>query len=113
MDGALLLAPMLLSATSALAGIAKMPAPAGTRKSIVDFGAPEFLSRLVARLLTLVELTCATALLPAPPAVWAAAGTLALLLLFIAAIGIGMARCRLPECHCFGQLHSTPVGWNT
>src|ERR1700691_1053632 len=113
MDGVLLLARMLLSATFALAGIAKMADPAGTRKSIVDFGAPEFLSRLVARLLPLVELTCAIALLPAASAVWAAAGTLALLLLFIAAIGIGMARGRRPECHCFGQLHSTPVGWNT
>ena len=34
-------------------------------------------------------------------------------MLFIGAIGINLARGRRPDCHCFGQLHASPVGWKT
>jgi peroxiredoxin len=40
-------------------------------------------------------------------------GALALLLLFIAGIGINLARGRQPDCHCFGQIHSAPASWST
>src|SRR5207247_2089163 len=30
-----------------------------------------------------------------------------------AAITINLARGRTPDCHCFGKLHSEPVGWTT
>jgi peroxiredoxin/uncharacterized membrane protein YphA (DoxX/SURF4 family) len=113
MDGVWLLVRLLLSATFAVAGITKATDPKGTRQSILDFGAPAALARPGARLLPLAELACAIALLPAASAVWGAAGTLALLLLFIAAIGISLARGRRPACHCFGQLHSAPIGWTT
>jgi|SRR5580658_161754 peroxiredoxin/uncharacterized membrane protein YphA (DoxX/SURF4 family) len=113
MDGVLLLVRLLLSGTFAVAGITKLTDPEGTRQSILDFGAAAFLARPVALLLPLAELACAIVLLPAASAVWGAAGTLALLLLFIAVIGISLARGRRPACHCFGQLHSTPVGWET
>ena len=36
-----------------------------------------------------------------------------LLLVFIAGIGANLARGRTPDCHCFGQLLSAPVGWST
>src|SRR5580658_4551217 len=113
MDGVLLLLRLLLSATFAVAGITKVTDPKGTRQSILDFGAPAWLASPVARLLPLAEVACALALLPAASAVWGAAGTLALLLIFIAAIGISIARGRRPACHCFGQLHSEPVGFAT
>jgi peroxiredoxin/uncharacterized membrane protein YphA (DoxX/SURF4 family) len=113
MDGVLLLLRLSLSATFAVAGFTKITDPKGTRQSILDFGAPPWLARPVARLLPLVELACAIALLPAASAVWGAAGTLTLLLIFIAAIGNSLARGRRPACHCFGQLHSEPVGWTT
>jgi thiol-disulfide isomerase/thioredoxin/uncharacterized membrane protein YphA (DoxX/SURF4 family) len=113
MVGVLLLVRLLLSVTFAVAGIAKLADPAGTRQSILDFGAPAFLARLGARLLPLVELACASALIPAATAVWGATGTVALLLLFIVVIGISLARGRRPQCHCFGQVHSEPVGWTT
>jgi len=32
---------------------------------------------------------------------------------FVAGIGINLARGRKPDCHCFGQLHSAPAGWKT
>jgi peroxiredoxin len=38
---------------------------------------------------------------------------LALLSVFVVGISINLARGRTPDCHCFGQLHSAPVGWNT
>jgi hypothetical protein len=37
---------------------------------------------------------------------------LALLVLFIVAIAVTLARGRKPDCHCFGQLHSKPIGWD-
>ena len=55
----------------------------------------------------------AVALLPAASAWWGALGALVLLLVFIAGIGANLARGRTPDCHCFGQLHSAPVGWST
>ncbi|MDX6381014.1 MAG: hypothetical protein QOI57_2038, partial [Rubrobacteraceae bacterium] len=30
-----------------------------------------------------------------------------------AGIALNLARGRKPDCHCFGQLHSAPAGWNT
>jgi peroxiredoxin len=40
-------------------------------------------------------------------------GALALLLLFAAGIAINLVHGRKPDCHCFGQLHSSPAGWST
>ncbi len=113
MDGVVLLLRLLLSATFAVAGFTKLTDPQGTRQSFVDFGAPASVAGFAARLLPIAELACAIALLPAASALWGAAGTLALLLLFIAAIGNSLARGHRPACHCFGQLHSKPVGWTT
>jgi methylamine dehydrogenase accessory protein MauD len=36
-----------------------------------------------------------------------------LLLAFIIGISINLARGEKPDCHCFGQLHSEPIGWQT
>ncbi len=113
MDSVSLGLRLLLSAAFALAGITKIADRRGTRQSILDFGAPAFVAGPAALLLPLAELACAIALLPATSAVWGATGTLVLLLLFIAAIAVSMARGRRPDCHCFGQLHSAPVGWTT
>ncbi len=38
---------------------------------------------------------------------------MALLALFIGGISINLARGRKPDCHCFGQLYSKPIGWST
>jgi thiol-disulfide isomerase/thioredoxin/uncharacterized membrane protein YphA (DoxX/SURF4 family) len=113
MDAVFLLIRLLLSGTFGIAGFSKVTDPAGTRQSILDFGAPAILARPMAWLLPLAELACAIALLPAATCVWGAAGALALLLVFIVAIALNLARGRRPDCHCFGQLHSAPVGWTT
>jgi thiol-disulfide isomerase/thioredoxin len=36
-----------------------------------------------------------------------------LLLVFVVGITYNLARGRTPDCHCFGQIHSAPAGWNT
>src|SRR5919202_2687653 len=80
---------------------------------MIDFGVPESLASPFGVLLPLVELAIAITLLPALTAWWGALGALALLLLFAAGIGANLARGRQPECHCFGQLYSSPAGPST
>jgi peroxiredoxin len=101
-----------LAGVFALAGLAKLLDRAGTRRSLVDFGLAEHLVPAAAIGLPFAELAVAIALLPSGTAVVGAAGAAALLLLFIAAIGASLLRGQRPDCHCFGQLHSEPIGWS-
>ncbi len=64
-------------------------------------------------LLPLAELAIAILLIPLATAWWGGLAALTVLLLFIAGIAVTMARGQAPDCHCFGQLHSEPVGWST
>ncbi|MDQ2740820.1 MAG: TlpA family protein disulfide reductase, partial [Chloroflexota bacterium] len=61
----------------------------------------------------LVEMVLALLLL-LPLTAWCGAlGAAALLALFLAGMGRSMIRGEAPDCHCFGQIHSEPVGWPT
>jgi peroxiredoxin len=80
---------------------------------MIDFGVPAAVATPLGVLLPLSELTVAAALVPASAAWWGALGALTLLLVFVAGISFNLARGRKPKCHCFGQLHSAPVGWKT
>ena len=60
-----------------------------------------------------VELLLAVLLLPGATARWAALGAALLFLAFIAGIGWNIAKDNHPDCHCFGQFHSSPAGWPT
>jgi peroxiredoxin len=64
-------------------------------------------------LLPLSELAVAATLIPASTAFWGALGALALLLVFVGAIGFNLVRGHKPDCRCFGQIHSAPAGWDT
>lgn len=108
----LLIARLLLAGVFAVAGGAKLADPAGSRKSMRDFGVPEALAGLAGVLLPLAELACAIALFPAASAWFGAAGILALLVIFIAGISLTLLRGRRPDCHCFGQMQSKPIGWD-
>jgi peroxiredoxin/uncharacterized membrane protein YphA (DoxX/SURF4 family) len=110
---ALLIARLSLALVLLVAGLAKLADRSGTRRAIADFGVPGWLATPLAILLPLAELGVGAALLPAVTAWWAALGALALFLLFIGAIGANLARGRRPDCRCFGQVHSSPVGWTT
>ncbi len=113
MSVVLLFARLLLAAIFGVAGLAKLADPAGSRKSMSDFGVPGRLAQPLGLLFPLAELVLAVALVPVASAWWGASGILALLLLFIAGISVNLVRGRRPDCHCFGQLHSSPIGWNT
>ena len=107
----LLAARVLLGCAFALAGATKLVDVPGSAKAIHDFGAPDWLSVPLARVLPLAELAIAVLLFAEPTAVWGAAGAGLLLLLFTAAISVNLARGRAPQCRCFGQLTSSPIGW--
>ena len=74
---------------------------------------PSSLATTLGILLPLSELAVAATLIPAATAWWGAIGALALLLVFVVGISINLARGRKPDCHCFGQLHSSPAGGKT
>jgi uncharacterized membrane protein YphA (DoxX/SURF4 family)/peroxiredoxin len=112
-DAALLIGRLFLAAVFALSGVAKLADQAGSRQAMIAFGLPRSLATPLGRLLPLAELAVAAALVPAVAAWWGALGALALLLAFVVGIGANLAQGRKPDCRCFGQLHSTPVGWKT
>jgi peroxiredoxin len=113
MDLALLGTRLLLAVVFLVAGLTKLADLAGTRQAVTDFGVPVKLASAFSIALPIAELVVALTLVPRPTAWWGAIGALALLLLFNGAIGYHVARGRTPACHCFGQLHSEPVGWST
>ncbi|HEU5374816.1 MAG TPA: MauE/DoxX family redox-associated membrane protein [Ktedonobacteraceae bacterium] len=110
---ALLLARLLLSVVFLIAGVAKLADLPGSQKALHHFGVPEALARPLGIVLPLAELTVAVMLVSVQWAWYGALGTLVLLLVFSAGIGYNLARGRRPDCHCFGQLHSAPVGPST
>jgi methylamine dehydrogenase accessory protein MauD len=113
MDGVLLAARLILAVVFGVAGVAKLLDPGGSREALRGFGLPERLAAPLAALLPLAELAAALALIPVASAWWGAVAALALLLIFLAGIGSSLARGKKPDCHCFGQLYSRPVGAET
>lgn len=106
-------ARLLLAAIFLLAGSTKVVDPAGSRKALRDFGLPSALAGPMVLLLPLLEILIAAALIPNETAWFGACGALALLAFFVIGVTAAMVRGRKPDCHCFGQLHSEPVGWQT
>jgi peroxiredoxin/uncharacterized membrane protein YphA (DoxX/SURF4 family) len=109
-DFILLACRLLLAGVFLLAGATKLVDPLGLRRALTGFGVPLFLTRPGVLVLPLAEIVVALALIPASLAWYGAWGALALLVIFLLAIGVAMVRGRKPDCHCFGQLHSSPVG---
>src|SRR4051794_17575209 len=108
-----LAARLLLAAVFAVAGAAKLADRAGSRRAAVAFGAPGWSAGAIASGLPLAELVVAGLLLAPATASTGAVGAIVLLTVFAIAIALNLARGRTPDCHCFGQLHSSPAGWRT
>jgi uncharacterized membrane protein YphA (DoxX/SURF4 family)/peroxiredoxin len=104
---------LILAAIFLLAGATKLANLDGFRKVLPDFGVSPMLARPVAVLLPVFELILASALIAAKLAWYASWAALGLLVIFILAAGFAMWRGRKPDCNCFGQLHSAPVGVST
>jgi peroxiredoxin len=113
MATSLVLARCLLALVFAVAALSKFRDRSGSRQAAINFGVPRSVAAAVGFLLPVAELATAVALVPAATAWWGGTAALVLLLVFIGAIGISLARGRRPDCHCFGQIHSAPVGWKT
>jgi thiol-disulfide isomerase/thioredoxin len=109
----ILAARLVLAAVFAAAGVAKLLDRKGSGKSLAEFGVPKGLAPALGVVLPVVELACAVALVVDSWAWWGACGVAVLLVVFIAAIGVSLARGRRPDCHCFGQLSSSPVSGRT
>jgi thiol-disulfide isomerase/thioredoxin len=104
-------ARLLLSAVFATAGLSKILDRIRFRRSLIDFGVGASLAVPASVVVPLAELATALTLIPAFSANWGAVAALALLTCFSIAIGVNLLRGRTPDCHCFGQLHSSPIGW--
>ena len=108
-----LLARVPLVVVFLAAGLGKLADPIGSREAMIAFGVPSRLVRPAALFLPFLEIAVAIALLFVGGVRWGALGALALLVLFIAGIGYNLALGRRPNCHCFGQMHSAPIGSGT
>src|SRR5713101_398545 len=94
----LLIGRLFLSGVFLLAGITKLADRPGSRKSLVDFGLPNALAGVGAILLPLAEIAVGLCLIPARLAWYGTVGAVALLSLFILAIGTALVRGRKPDC---------------
>ena len=109
----LLVARLLLAVVFLVAGLAKVADLRGSQKAVQGFGVPSFLATPIGTVLPFAELVVAVALIPTQLAFYGAIGAAVLLLAFIIGIGANLSVGRQPDCHCFGQLHSEPVGAST
>jgi peroxiredoxin/uncharacterized membrane protein YphA (DoxX/SURF4 family) len=102
-----------LSAVFGAAGVAKLLDQHGTRDAVRNFGAPPSLAPTLSIVLPILELAIAAGLLFVHTTRPSAQAALLLLLLFVVAIAVNLARGQTHDCHCFGQLYSRPLGWPT
>ena len=110
MDVVLLIARLGLSVVFAVAAVAKLADRAGTQATLVEFGLRDRFAATGAVALPVAELAIAVLLLPAATARWGGIAAAATLLVFSAAIARSLARGEQPDCNCFGQIHSAPIG---
>ncbi len=110
MEISLLIVRLLLVAVFGVAGIAKLFDPAGSEKAFGDFGLPKFLARPMVYILPALELAIAGMLLFVTTSWFGAVGASGLFVIFTAGMLYQMAKGNAPDCHCFGQIHSEPVG---
>ena len=109
----LILLRFALSVIFGVAGAAKLLDWRGAREAVTNFGVPTIFAKTVAFLLPLAEIGIALGLLFGKSARQSALAASVLLMIFVVAIGVNLLRGRAPECHCFGQLYSRPLGLPT
>lgn len=110
MDVFLLILRLSLAGVFGVAGLAKLFDRAGSVKALNDFGVPAPLAKPLVSLLPVVELAIAVGLLFITSSWYAALGAAGLLAVFSVAMVYQFAKGNAPDCHCFGQIHSEPVG---
>jgi peroxiredoxin/uncharacterized membrane protein YphA (DoxX/SURF4 family) len=110
MEIILLLIRLFLFGVFVLAGVTKLLDRKGSEKAVKDFGVPEDLSKPIATVLPVAEIVIGMLFLFVGTSWLGAIGALLLLLVFIGGMIYQIAQGNAPDCHCFGQIHSEPVG---
>ena len=113
MEIGLLALRLILVVVFGVAGIAKLADLKGTRKALTDFGVPAGLITVFSILLPIVEIAVAVALLSVDYSWSGAIGSAVLLAIFTGGMVYQLAKGNAPDCHCFGQVKSEPVGAKT
>ena len=106
----LVLIRVILFAVFALAGMGKLLDLQGARKAVRDFGVPEDLAGVFAYGLPAVEIGLALCFLFVEASWIGAVGGFLLLAAFVGGMLWQIGKGNAPDCHCFGQIHSEPVG---
>lgn len=110
MDIFLLLIRLLLAAVFLLAGIGKLLDRQGSEEALRSFDVPAPLVKPAAAVLPWAEIALAVILLFNSISWFGAIAGAALLAAFSAAMLRQISKGNAPDCHCFGQIHSEPVG---
>ena len=110
MEIVLLIIRLILFGVFAVAGISKLLDPEGAKKAMRDFGTPDEFTDFFAIALPFAEIVFAVCLLFVSMSWVGAAGALLLLTTFIGGMIWQMVQGNAVDCHCFGQIHSEPVG---
>ncbi len=110
---AILILRIILAGIFALAAFSKLADKVAFRNAVVEFGLPGRMVGPISLLLPWLELGVVFLLLLSRSGKLGGIAALALLTGFSAAIAVNLVRGRKPDCHCFGQLHSAPIGWKT
>jgi len=106
----LLIIRIVLAGLFATAGVAKLADLSGAEKAARGFGFSGALSTLGPIALSVAEIVLAVSLLFPSFSWYGAIGMAALLAAFIGMMVYQWSKGNAPDCHCFGQLHSEPVG---
>lgn len=110
MEYFLLTLRIVLAGVFLVAGIGKLLDLKGSQSAVIAFGVPEGLAKPMAILLPLAEITIALSLLFIGTSWFGAIGSSILLLIFTGGMLWQLKQGNAPDCHCFGQIHSEPVG---
>lgn len=84
--------------------------PQGSAKAMREFGTPDEFAKTFAIALPFAEMVFALCFLFTGMSWIGSIGALLLLLSFVGGMIWQISQGRAPDCHCFGQIHSEPVG---
>ena len=104
---------LLIAAIFLAASLSKFADISRSRHTLHEFGLPLRLANPLGTILPIVELIVGICLIFPATAWWSAVAAAVLFISFGAAISVNLFFGRKPECNCFGQVHSAPIGIKT
>lgn len=101
---------LALTGVFGVAAFGKLIDREGSKKALNDFGVPKVLVPAFIYLLPSAEILVGVSLLFVEVSWFGAIGAASLFALFTGGMIYQYAKGNAPDCHCFGQIHSEPVG---